>query len=70
VDKARLFVPLLVAAGGGGLGSGRTAKNEGIQHGHGANSSREPVAGIGFGDSPAGRRAVVAKPIGASHKTT
>lgn len=47
-------VPLVVAAGGGGLSHNRS-KDDGCQHGHGLDASRLDMTGNEFGPSAAGR---------------
>ena len=47
-------VPLLVAAGGGGVGQSNS-KDDWPQHGHGLNVSRQDMTGIEFGPGAAGR---------------
>ncbi|XP_067007644.2 leukocyte tyrosine kinase receptor isoform X2 [Anabrus simplex] len=47
------IVPVLIAAGGGGLGEGKSV-NDGRQHGHGVNPDRKPLTGTEFGMNSSG----------------
>ncbi|XP_063232393.1 leukocyte tyrosine kinase receptor [Bacillus rossius redtenbacheri] len=53
VNKDRQPIPLLVAAGGGGLGH-HTLPNKQLQHAHGENSDALPVTGMEYGLNAAG----------------
>jgi len=54
VNQDNESVPLIVAAGGGGV-SQSSSKDDWSQHGHGLNASRQDMTGIEFGPSAAGR---------------
>jgi hypothetical protein len=54
VNQDNESVPLIVAAGGGGL-SQSSSKDDWSQHGHGLNTSRKDTTGIEFGQGAAGR---------------
>jgi hypothetical protein len=54
VNQDNESVPLIVAAGGGGV-SQSSSKDDWSQHGHGLNASRQDMTGIEFGPGAAGR---------------
>lgn len=52
-NRTNHLIPVVVAAGGGGLGLGHF-KDTGLQHGQAINMSRQPVTGQGYGEKSAG----------------
>jgi len=54
VNQDNESLPLMVAAGGGGV-SQSSSKDDWSQHGHGLNVGRQDTTGIEFGPGAAGR---------------